>query len=107
MKNISEVNRDVNLGAVVKGVDKLIELLNAKQNFEFMFEDFRASWPIIVGLLVAGAVASLIWICLMRCFAGIMVWLSLVGMMVVLGFSMQQILEKYLRWRFEYPLHVV
>ena len=87
MKEITSINKDVSLGAVAAGVDKLIEFLNAKQNFEFMFEDFRASWHIITARLIGGAVASLIWICLMRCLAGIMVGLSLVGMMFVLGFS--------------------
>lgn len=57
------------------------------QNLDLLFQDLRASWVIILGCLAAGAVFGLIWICLMRCFAGIMVWFSLIGMIVVLGFS--------------------
>jgi hypothetical protein len=84
MESIADV---VALGSVVDGVKRLVELLNAKASFEFMFEDLRASWHLITALLVGGALASLLWISLVRCFAGIMVWLSLVGTMLVLGFG--------------------
>ncbi|ODN04010.1 Choline transporter-like protein 4 [Orchesella cincta] len=88
LANIDEFVRTEGMdkGTLQLGVDYIIQFFNAKENMEYVFEDLRASWVFILGLLVVGAIASLIWICLMRCFAGIMVWLSLLGMIVVLSF---------------------
>jgi len=49
-------------------------------------KDLHNSWPYIVGGLAIAMVVSLIYILLMRWFAGIMVWLSLLGTIALLSY---------------------
>jgi choline transporter-like protein 2/4/5 len=49
-------------------------------------EDLRNSWPFIVAGLAMAAVLCFIYIVLMRWFAGIMVWFSLLGTMALLAY---------------------
>ncbi|XP_021948484.1 choline transporter-like protein 4 isoform X3 [Folsomia candida] len=87
---------DVEKANMKKGVANLIEFFNTKENLELLFQDLKASWVVILGCLVVGAVVAGLWICLMRCFAGIMVWFSLFGMIGVLGFSCYYSVDKYI-----------
>jgi choline transporter-like protein 2/4/5 len=53
---------------------------------ERIVQDLNDSWPYIVGGLVIAMVLSLIYIVLMRWFAGIMVWFSLLGVIALLAY---------------------
>lgn len=49
-------------------------------------EDLSNSWPYIVGGLAIAALLCLIYIVLMRWFAGIMVWFSILGTIALLAY---------------------
>ncbi|CAG0886862.1 unnamed protein product [Cyprideis torosa] len=67
-----------------KNVWRLIEFQQLGMK---VFQDFRATWwMILVGLLI-GAVTSFIWICLLQFIAWFMVWLSILGVLGLLGFA--------------------
>ncbi|CAG7833342.1 unnamed protein product [Allacma fusca] len=93
---IDKLKGAVDQPLIVNGIKSLLDFISAKENVEYIFEDLRAVWLPTITLLVIGAMMSLIWICLMRCFAGIMVWLSLFGTMGVLGYACFFSVTKYL-----------
>jgi hypothetical protein len=49
-------------------------------------EDLTNSWPYIAGGLVVAMLLCLIFIVLMRWFAGIMIWLSLISLIALLSY---------------------
>jgi choline transporter-like protein 2/4/5 len=55
-------------------------------------QDLSNSWPYIVGGLVAAMLLCLVYIVLMRWFAGIMIWLSLLSVVALLSYC------KYVVW---------
>jgi hypothetical protein len=57
--------------------------------------DLSNSWPYIVGGLVVAMLLCLAYIVLMRWFAGIMVWLSLLGGVALLSYC------KYVVWLYD------
>lgn len=69
----------------------LTELMNAKQVGEMIFSDLKMSYVWILMGIVFAMVLSFIWIVLIRCLGGLMIWLSLFFMLalfsVACGFS--------------------
>jgi choline transporter-like protein 2/4/5 len=59
---------------------------------EKVVRDLNDSWPYIVGGLVLAMLLCLVYIVLMRWFAGIMVWLSLLSVVAFLSYC------KYVVW---------
>jgi len=49
-------------------------------------QDLSNSWPFVVGGLAIATVLCIIYIVLMRWFAGIMVWFSLLGTIALLAY---------------------
>ena len=52
----------------------------------------KAKMPIAAGALAA-VIIGLLWVLLMRCIAGCLVWILLLGLAVGLGFGAMQLLE--------------
>jgi choline transporter-like protein 2/4/5 len=53
---------------------------------EKIVQDLSNSWPYIVGGLVVAMLLCLVYIMLMRWFAGIMVWVSLLSVLALLSY---------------------
>jgi choline transporter-like protein 2/4/5 len=49
-------------------------------------QDLSNSWPFVVGGLVVAMLLCLVYIVLMRWFAGVMVWFSLLGTIALLAY---------------------
>ena len=67
-----------------------------------MVQDLSDSWPFIVAGLALAMVLCLIYIVLMRWFAGIMVWFSLFGTIGLLAYCKYRPLSDNYQWQ----LHV-
>lgn len=52
-----------------------------------MVEDLTATWPVIIVGIVIAMVVSLLYIILMRWFAGIMIWFSILGTLGLIGYG--------------------
>jgi choline transporter-like protein 2/4/5 len=73
-----------------------IDILNRTEEVgQRVVKDLHNSWPYIVGGLAIAMVVSLIYILLMRWFAGIMVWLSLLGTIALLSYCIYATYMKY------------
>ncbi|XP_038045351.1 choline transporter-like protein 2 isoform X2 [Patiria miniata] len=62
---------------------------------EVLFEDVVASWYLIVGGLGIAMLLSLLFIILMRWLAGIIIWLTLLGLHVLLGLGLYSCWQQY------------
>ncbi|XP_055909374.1 choline transporter-like 2 isoform X2 [Eupeodes corollae] len=72
---------------------------NAQQVGEKVVEDIISSWPTIFLVLVVTMAASLIFIALMRWVATPLVWLSILGVLVGLGFGVYFSIGQYKYWK--------
>jgi choline transporter-like protein 2/4/5 len=69
--------------------------MQAKEVGQRVVQDLSSSWPFVVGGLAIAMVVCLIYIVLMRWFAGIMVWFSLLGTIAVLAYCVYATYMKY------------
>ena len=60
-------------------------MLNARRTGEMIVADLNKAWPQIATLLLAAALFAFLWIVLMRWFAPIMIWLSILLFITLLG----------------------
>ncbi|OWA53451.1 Choline transporter-like protein 5 [Hypsibius exemplaris] len=74
-------------GWVPNGSKALGKYLNAREITEKIFQDFRATWWMILVGFLAAMIISFIWIVIMRWVAGPMVWLGLLSVIGVLGYG--------------------
>ncbi|XP_053381023.1 choline transporter-like protein 4 isoform X2 [Mercenaria mercenaria] len=88
-------NQSLSVDDIEDGLDAYGLFLKAKEYGEKVIQDVVASWwMILVGYLLAMFV-SLLWIILMRWFAGIMVWLTVLLFVGVFGFSSFWCMKSY------------
>jgi len=98
-------SKDV-ISALNKTVVELEELVNegqsglnigmqAKELGQRVVQDLSNSWPFIVGGLAIAMVLCFIYIVLMRWFAGIMVWFSILGTIALLAYCIYASYVKY------------
>ncbi|KAK2157275.1 hypothetical protein LSH36_194g05083 [Paralvinella palmiformis] len=73
----------------------LAYLLNAADYGTKIFQDVQASWPMILIGLTIGALIAFIWILLMRCLAGPVVWLTLLSFLALFTFGCYYSFTKY------------
>lgn len=76
---------DVTLSQMEDGTIWISEALNLQSLGQKIFQDFVDSWWLILIGLAFTMLFSLLWIILMRCLAWLIVWVSLVGMVALLG----------------------
>ncbi|XP_060561474.1 choline transporter-like protein 2 [Ruditapes philippinarum] len=98
-KNLTDIKDKNNQTLTTKDFDDGLSayglFLKAKEYGEKVIQDVVASWwMILVGYLIAMFV-SLLWIILMRWFAGIMVWLTILLFVAVFGFSSFWCMKSY------------
>ena len=67
-----------------------------------VLHDLSNSWPYIVGGLAIAMVLCLIYIVLMRWFAGIMVWFSLLGTIALLAYCKYRAISD--SWQLQFPV---
>ncbi|XP_066993399.2 choline transporter-like 2 [Anabrus simplex] len=80
----------------LKNNSKVIHLLSkAKEVGETIVRDLSNSWPYIIGGLALAMFLSLIYIVLMRWFAGVMIWVSLFGVLGLLAYCVYASYVKY------------
>ncbi|XP_069697989.1 choline transporter-like 2 isoform X2 [Periplaneta americana] len=70
-------------------------LSKAKEIGHKIVEDLSDSWPFVIGGIGLAMLVCLIYIILMRWFAGIMVWLSLIGVVGLLSYCIYASYDKY------------
>ncbi|GAU97770.1 hypothetical protein RvY_09007 [Ramazzottius varieornatus] len=70
-----------------QGSRGLTEFLGARATIEKVFQDFEASWWMILVGFIAAAIISLAWIVVMRWVAGPMVWLGLAAVIGLLSYA--------------------
>eukprot|EP00731_Ephydatia_muelleri_P024033 Em0016g304a len=74
---------EVNLASIINGSLAQQLLLYSKQFLFAVYQDFTVVWPaLLIGLAVA-LVLSFLYICFMRCLAGVVVWLGIVAGLVL------------------------
>ncbi|XP_017472269.1 PREDICTED: CTL-like protein 2 [Rhagoletis zephyria] len=72
---------------------------DAQQLGEEIVEDIMNSWYVVLMALMCTLIASLILIALMRWFAAPILWLSIFGVLVGLGFGIYYCVKQYRFWR--------
>ncbi|XP_055909377.1 choline transporter-like 2 isoform X4 [Eupeodes corollae] len=100
--DVEGINRLVQDIKLSPELTKLTErMLNADLNGvgEKVVEDIISSWPTIFLVLVVTMAASLIFIALMRWVATPLVWLSILGVLVGLGFGVYFSIGQYKYWK--------
>ncbi|KDR18085.1 CTL-like protein 2, partial [Zootermopsis nevadensis] len=81
---------------VLVGQSGVINIVaQAKELGQKIVQDLSDSWPFIIGGLVLAMLLCLVYIVLMRWFAGVMVWLSLVGVIALLSYCCYASYVKY------------
>jgi len=88
-------NTAVNLGKLPTGQSNVNIFMQAKEMGQRVVQDLSNSWPFVVGGLAIAMVVCLIYIVLMRWFAGIMVWFSLLGTIALLAYCCYATYKKY------------
>ncbi|XP_064457388.1 choline transporter-like protein 4 isoform X2 [Ornithodoros turicata] len=84
---------------IKKRTKVLAGISSAKDVGELVFQDFKSSWPYILGGLVVAMLVAFIWILLMRWIAGIMIWLSILCLIVVFSFGTYYCFSMYVQLR--------
>ncbi|XP_038045562.1 choline transporter-like protein 2 [Patiria miniata] len=81
-------------------VSKLItaaeNFLDLRSLFSVVYQDFVSSWYIILIGLSAGMILALVWIIIMRWIAGVMTWLSILGLWAILGAGIYCCWQQYI-----------
>ncbi|XP_056270280.1 choline transporter-like protein 5-B isoform X2 [Pseudoliparis swirei] len=88
-RSVSDLKDAANqVTAMQRGVERGISsLLNAKEVVIKIFEDYANSWDwILIGLVIT-MVVSLIFIILLRYTAGVLLWLTIFGVITAVGFG--------------------
>lgn len=79
-----------------KGIDYISQLLNIKGIAQFLFEDFYNSWVLILVLLVIAAIASFLYIIIMRWVLAPLIYLSIIGVIGLLAFGVYYCTTKFI-----------
>ena len=72
---------------LITSLEGLSAYVNAEDFLTAALEDLDVGWPWVIGALAIGAVTSLLWILVMRCFAWPIVWSIILGIFIGLGFG--------------------
>merc|ERR1712110_266484 len=72
---------------IVESLSGISEYLNAQDWIEQVLRDIDVSWPWILGALATGAVVSFIWIVLLRCIAGPIIWSIIIAIIALVGWG--------------------
>lgn len=80
-------NFNIDKSVLLDGIEKLGLFVSVQTFGESVWKDLQSSWWLIVIALVTCMLVSLIWIVLMRWFAGVLVWVSLFGSLAALAFG--------------------
>ncbi|XP_037044640.1 choline transporter-like 2 isoform X3 [Bradysia coprophila] len=105
---IQEIQSQINLqwADFVKAVDNIGILANINGEGQKIVEDIISSkWHILVALIIA-MVCSLILIAMMRWLAAPLLWLSIIGVLVMLGFATFYSVTKFIQLR-DNPVEVM
>ncbi|KAG4077520.1 hypothetical protein HA402_002947 [Bradysia odoriphaga] len=105
---IQEIQSQINLqwADFVKAVDNIGILANINGEGQKIVEDIISSkWHILVALIIA-MVCSLILIAMMRWLAAPLLWLSIIGVLVMLGFGTYYSVTKFIQLR-DNPIDVM
>uniref|UniRef100_H2YS20 Choline transporter-like protein n=1 Tax=Ciona savignyi TaxID=51511 RepID=H2YS20_CIOSA len=87
---VDEAGNNFNASLVIHLLDGTAPVklyLEARAIAENIFADLTVSWYWLLGMLAITAVVAFLWIVIMRWVAGIMVWVTLLGIIGVLSFG--------------------
>ncbi|KAL5483965.1 hypothetical protein EMCRGX_G020386 [Ephydatia muelleri] len=85
-KNVSNYLTQVNLASILNGSVTQQLLLYSKQFLFAVYQDFTIVYPaLLIGVGVA-LVLSFTYICLMRCLAGVVVWVGIISALLLIVF---------------------
>lgn len=100
-----DTESDEIMNVLNKTAEELVELMQgqasvnifmqAKEVGQKVVQDLSNSWPFVVGGLVVAMLLCLVYIVLMRWFAGVMVWFSLLGTIALLAYCCYATYVKY------------
>ncbi|MCJ8750150.1 hypothetical protein PDJAM_G00259250 [Pangasius djambal] len=92
-------NMNVNTTDLLEASKKSNIVMEARQVFMRIFEDYTQSWHwILLGLLVA-MVLSLLFILLLRLLAGVMVWVMIIMVLLVIAYGIVHCYMQYVQFR--------
>uniref|UniRef100_H2YS19 Choline transporter-like protein n=1 Tax=Ciona savignyi TaxID=51511 RepID=H2YS19_CIOSA len=80
-------NTTITYQSLLDGTAPVKLYLEARAIAENIFADLTVSWYWLLGMLAITAVVAFLWIVIMRWVAGIMVWVTLLGIIGVLSFG--------------------
>ncbi|CAI5768123.1 Choline transporter-like protein [Podarcis lilfordi] len=93
--NVGGMDKNKTLDTIKNGTEQLLQALGAKNLGLKIFEDFTRSWYwILIGLLIA-LVLSLVFLLLLRCIAGVLVWIIIVGVLVAAAYGIYHCYMEY------------
>uniref|UniRef100_H2YS21 Choline transporter-like protein n=1 Tax=Ciona savignyi TaxID=51511 RepID=H2YS21_CIOSA len=81
------INTTITYQSLLDGTAPVKLYLEARAIAENIFADLTVSWYWLLGMLAITAVVAFLWIVIMRWVAGIMVWVTLLGIIGVLSFG--------------------
>ncbi|XP_076321156.1 choline transporter-like protein 2 isoform X1 [Tachypleus tridentatus] len=94
---IQDVNgKNISGDEMTLAKESLETMLNAREIGEKIFQDFTAGWWLMLVCLLISMVEVFLWILLMKYFAGVMVWVSLLCITGLLSFVCYYSVKKYL-----------
>ncbi|CAK8684737.1 unnamed protein product [Clavelina lepadiformis] len=77
------------------GTNELQQFLAAREIADAIFADFTASWYWLLALMAISALVAFLWIVIMRWFAGVIVWITLLGLIGLLSFGVWYCYNEY------------
>ncbi|XP_054615081.1 choline transporter-like protein 2 isoform X2 [Dunckerocampus dactyliophorus] len=92
-----ENEKDINAEDLVPAVKNASMVLESRQVFMKIFEDYTQSWYWILLCLVMATVLSLVFIIVLRFLAGIMVWVMIALLILVIGYGIFHCYMEYAR----------
>nr|CAB3266288.1 choline transporter-like protein 5 [Phallusia mammillata] len=90
-------NNTINGTTVDLGTVGIKLYLEARQIADKIFADVTSSWYWLLALIGISAVVAFLWIVIMRWVAGIMVWVTLIGIIAALTFGTWYCADEYVR----------
>lgn len=87
--------QNVTAASLLEGTKAVEYYLEARDLADKLFSDLNTSWVWLVTMLAVAAVVAFIWIVLMRWVTGILVWVTLLGLIGLLSFGVWYCYDEY------------
>ncbi|XP_053151517.1 choline transporter-like protein 4 isoform X2 [Hemicordylus capensis] len=92
---LNGMNSSTTLDTIKSSAEQLMKVLDAKNIGMKIFEDFTRTWYWILIVLLISMVVSLLFLLLLRFFAGVLVWILIVGVLAVTAYGIYHSYMEY------------